>query len=291
MVTLSAAPAPSFFPVCGTNPCAVATDAQGEVVARLAVRAEGENTVTASIGNGAQAAASISGGLSSLSIHASRPTLRVPLGAALSLPLSVRVLANGSPVSGQAVNFSFGTNPSSGTATLAAPSVLTNAQGDAVNQVNVSALGSSFVLLICVSGGSPCTTVNINAVAAISQQLHVLQGGTQLLISGQSAGPIILRVTDGGDSARPVRGAAVTVATSVFAPRRETDCDLQNTDCHPASARPIATAFTTLVSDDNGLVAFTPAIQPSWGAVNVYARFSVGAGAGQAAQTSIQVFK
>lgn len=290
-VTLSVSPAPSFFPVCGTNPCTVTTDGQGEVMVRVAVRAEGDNAVIASIANGAQTVANISGSRPSLSLLASRTSLRVPVGATLSMPVSVRVLANGSPVAGQTVNFSLGTSPSSGTATLAAPSVATNAQGDAVNQVNVSALGSSFVLLICVAGGSPCTTMNMNAVMPASQQVQVVQGGAQLLTSGQAPVPLILRVTDGNDSTRPVRGATVTAATSVFARLRDSDCNLQNSDCHPATARPIATAFTTLSSDENGLVILTPAMQASWGAVNVYTLFRVGAGAGQSAQTSIQVFK
>jgi len=289
-VTFSASPIQSFFPACGSNPCTVVTDAPGEVIVRLAVRADGENTITASLANGAQVQATIVGSMPTLAIHASRPTLRVPQGATLSLPVSVRVLANGSPVVGQAVNFSFGTSPSSGAA-LAAPSVSTNAQGDAVNQVNLSALGSGFTLLVCVAGGSPCTTLNINTVPVASRQLQVVQGGAQLLTSGQTAAPIVLRITDGTDATRPIRGAAVTAATSVFARLRDSDCDLQNSDCHPASARPMATSFTTLVSDENGLVAFTPAIQTALGAVNVYTLFSVGAGTGQSAQASIQVFK
>ena len=66
---------------------------------------------------------------------------------------------------------------------------------------------------------------------------------------------------------------------------------LQNTDCHPATARPISTSFTTLTTDDNGLIVFTPPVQAAWGAVNVYSMFTVGAAAGQTVQTTVQIFQ
>ncbi len=290
-VTFSASPVQSFFPACGTNPCALLTDARGEAMVTLAVRATSSNTVTAAIANGAQVATTIVGSAPTSVLFASVPFRRVPAGATRPVLISVRLLNSGNPTAGQVINFSLGTTPAVGSATLVAPSIVTNNAGDAVNTVNVVTLGSSFTVLACVATGSPCTTVNIQAVAESSRQLQLLRGGSQILASGQSAAPIILRVTDAGLPDRPVQGVAVTVATSVFARLRSADCNLQNTDCRPASARPLATSFTTLTTDDNGLITLTPAIQGSWGAANVYTLFRIGAAATQTQQASVQIFQ
>ncbi|HUS19069.1 MAG TPA: IPT/TIG domain-containing protein [Terriglobales bacterium] len=289
-VTFSVTPAQSFFKACNANPCTIATDASGEVLAYVSVRATGEHFITATIANGAQVPGTIVGSAPASSITAMPPAHRVPVGATVSLPTSVRVLSSGSPVLGQQVNFSFGTSPASGSATLAAPSVVTNSAGDAANTVNLANVGSSFTILACVSTGSPCTAIQILAVAPSAIQLQPLFGSSQILAFGQSPAPMVLRVQNSSPD-QPVRSVTVSVSTSVFARTRSEDCNLQNSDCHSASARPIFTSFITLSSDENGLITFTPALQASWGAVNVYTLFSVGGGAGQTQQGEVQVFK
>ncbi|MEO6119949.1 MAG: IPT/TIG domain-containing protein, partial [Terriglobales bacterium] len=290
-VTFSVSPVQSFFPACGTNPCALLTDARGEAIVTLAVRAASSNVVTAAIANGAQVVATIVGASATSSLYASVPFRRVPNGATRPVVISVRALSSGSPVVGQAVNFTLGTTPSAGSASLAAASVVTNSAGDAINTVNVAALGSSFTVLACFAAGSPCTTIGIQAVAESALHLHGLRGGAQILTSGQSAAPVLLRVTDAGQPDRPVQGVSVSVSSTVFARLRGADCDLQNTDCRVANARPLATAFTTLVTDDNGLVTFTPATQSAWGAANIYTLFRLNAAPGQSHQAVIQIFK
>jgi hypothetical protein len=290
-VTFTASPVQSFFTACSANPCTLTTDATGEVLARVAVRATGANSIFATIANGEQVEGTIVGSAPTSSIFAAIPFRRVPLGATLSIPISVRVLASGNPVVGQTVNFSFGTTPSAGSATFGSASVVTDSAGDATNTVNVNALGSGFTVLTCVAGGSPCTTIGIISVPQNSLHLQAISGSSQLLTFGQGAAPMVFRVTDSGNPERPVKGAAVSVSTSVFARQRSSDCNLQNTDCRPAAARPIASTFATLVTDDNGLITITPAIQPEWGAANIYTLLSVGPAAGQSQQASIQIFK
>lgn len=291
VVNFAASPVQSFFPVCGVNPCGILTDARGEAMTTLAVRATSSNAVTATLANGAQVLATIVGSAPTTSLFASVPFRRVPVGATRPVVISVRLLGEGSPLAGQVINFSLGTTPTAGSATFVAPSIVTNSAGDAVNTVNVVNLGSSFTVLICRATGSPCTTIGIQAVALSAQQLQWLQGGEQMLLSGQVAGPMVLRVADAGLPDRPVQGVPVSVATSVFARLRSDDCNLQNTDCHGAAVRPLATSFVTLITDDNGLVTVTPEIQAAWGAANIYTLFQVGPGAEQSQQARVQIFK
>ncbi len=290
-VTFSAVPVASFFPACAANPCSILTDARGEAITTLAVRATNENTVTAAIANGAQVVATIVGSNPATTLFASPAFRRVAVGATHPVFISVRLLSSGTPLAGQVINFSLGTTPTSGSATFVAASIVTNSAGDAVNTVNVVNLGSSFTVLMCRATGSPCTTIGLQAIAASAQQLQLLRGGEQILASGQSAAPIILRVADSGAPDRPLQGVAVTVATSVFARSRNADCNLQNTDCRPASVRPLATSFVTLITDERGLVTLTPAIQSAWGSANIYSLFRIGAAAGQSQQATIQIFK
>lgn len=277
--------APSFFTECGASACGVTTDALGEAAVTLAVRAVGENVISASIANGSTVQDSVVGTSPGTSIYAAATPRRVPQGVTTSIPISVRILNSGSAIPGQLVTFSFGTTPSSGAAALAAANVVTNSSGDAENTVQVTSLGSSFTILVCLFGGSPCSTINVLAIPASSLQLQVLGNREQILLQGETPAPVVLRVTDGSN---PVRSAVVNVALTAFARTRVPECSLQNTDCRPVSRRPLASATAAVVTDDNGRASYAPNVQAAWGAADVYLTFTTG---GQTQTALVHVFK
>ncbi len=283
--------APSFLTECGAAACTITTDSQGEAAATIAVRAIGENLITASLANGSTVQDSVVGTAAGSSIYAAVSVRRVPQGTTVAVPLSVRVLSSGNPISGQLVTFSLGTAPTAGTAALVAQNVVTNSAGDAANTVNVTNLGASFTVLACLFGGSPCTTINVLASPVSNLQLQMVQNGSQLLTQGEAAAPILLRVTDGTNQNQRVKAATVSGLLTAFARAREGDCKLQNADCRPGTLRPLATSAFTLLTDDNGQAIYTPTLQGGWGAADVYVSFTIGAGAAQSRTAQLRIYK
>ena len=133
----------------GASSCSVITDQNGNAATWLTAAAPGASFVTATLAPGVYSppkavTGTLSATLSSSDIGVSVPTVYISQGATVSVPVSARVLGNGSPRSNVQVNFSI----VSGSGSLSAVSATTDANGYAGVTLSV-------VNLTCLCRGLP----------------------------------------------------------------------------------------------------------------------------------------
>ena len=280
-VSISVTPAASLMNACGGNACTLTSDANGEVSSFVTVNGSGANVVTASISNGHQAQTTIAGS-SALILSAVTPQLRVPNGNSATVTLAVRLMNSGSPVSGRQINYSI----MSGNGSLGSASAVTDMNGAAAVNLTFNDLTATVTVNACTSG-TACAQFSILPVAPGAMVLQKLNGDGQLIPIGQSLQPIVLRVVDSASPPNPVTGVSVTLSGAAFAPAAA-DCVPDTGICRPMIPHPWATFIVTLASDANGLISYTPTVQPNWGAVQVGILASAGTSASQ--NFNLQVF-
>jgi hypothetical protein len=118
-VQLQAGSGATLDTCAGAASCTVLSDGSGKVSTRVHVQATGTITLTAALAPASYSPAStaqatIVGTISATDIALVQARQSIAQGASLDVPLTARVLANGSPVGGKTVNFSITT----GSATL-----------------------------------------------------------------------------------------------------------------------------------------------------------------------------
>lgn len=280
-VSITATPLASLITACGANVCSLTSDANGEVSSFVTVNAAGTNLVTASISNGQQAQTTLVGS-SSQALAVATPQVRLLAGTTTTVPLTVRLMNAGFPLSGRQINYSL----VSGSGSLASASAVTDSNGVASVNLTVTNLAASVTVNACTSGIA-CAQVTILAVAPGSRALEKINGDGQLAAIGQSLQPIVLRAVDSATPPNPVVSVPVTLTGAVFA-ATTSDCAPDTGVCRPAIPHPLSNFTVTLMSDANGLVSYTPTVQASWGAVQIAIVASAGASATQ--NFNLQVF-
>lgn len=132
-------------------------------------------------------------------------------GATLNLPLSVRVTdAQGNPVSGRGVSFSFYSTPSSATGQALTPTQATSgANGLAQTQVKIGNKTGTYTVRATSSGlsGSPVTFTATGTTATASSIARVSGNNQSGLVSTKLAQPLVVKVKD--SQGRPVKGHTV----------------------------------------------------------------------------------
>lgn len=155
--------------------------------------------------------------LKSITVSASRIQMdsgndqEAMLGTTLSLPLSVRITdADGNPVSGRSVSFSFYSTPSSATGQTLTPTQSTpGANGLAQTQVKIGNKTGTYVIRATSSGlsGSPVTFTATGTAATASSIARVSGNNQTGLISTKLAQPFVVKVKDA--QGQPVKGHTV----------------------------------------------------------------------------------
>jgi hypothetical protein len=263
-VTFSVPPASLLSP-CGTSSCSVLSDDTGEAASVLLVESVGVNVVTASLSNGARVQTSISGTSTGLVLVAVNPSRFVASGSTVALSLLVKALnANGTAAAGQPVNFV----RTVGSGTLTTSSATTDVNGSANTVLNISAVSGSTTVVACLSAGA-CPQFTIQAIAPTNLKLHLIAGDAQILRAGQSSQPIVLRVTDSASPSNYAAAVPVAISEVVMASLGSSTCTPAEGVCGPETPKIISNTITTLVSDANGIISFTPTLQSSWGAAQI----------------------
>jgi hypothetical protein len=153
---------------------------------------------------------------SSLDISLLSPFAWIAQGATLDLPLTARILSNGSPVNGGTVTFQV----MKGSGSVNPANATSDANGSATTTLHISALGGSLQVSACVQPGSkPCQSFSAVAVPASSLNLEAVSGGNQAVTIGQNFQPVIVRATDSATPPNPVFGALGAFQETVFAQR------------------------------------------------------------------------
>ena len=114
-------------------------------------------------------------------------------GATLSVPVTARVLSNGSPANAATVNYQI----THGSGALSAASAQTSTTGYATANLQLSAINATVQVSVCVApGNSPCLVFRAFAVPLNSLQLQAVSGTLQITASGNNLQPVIVRVLD-----------------------------------------------------------------------------------------------
>jgi len=272
-VKFSATPPTLLFSPCGASACSLVTDGQGEVTTPMLVTAAGATTVMAALPSGAFVQGTLVGTSSGLDISLLAPRAWLSQAATVNLPLTARVLSNGSGISNRKVNYAI----LLGNASLSASSAITDTDGFATTTLKITALSSEIDVSACVApAGAPCQKFVIFAVPVSAQRLQATAGDRQFINIGQTFAPVTVRVTDSSSPPNPVGGAPVSFLGVVFrwAPTPP-----------PGSLPPKPVVLNSwqlnLTTDRSGSVRVLPAPATSYGAVTLKVTATSGSNAQQ----------
>jgi hypothetical protein len=207
------------FSACnGATSCSVLSDEAGESSSLVTPTATGQSTITialapASYSPPQQQQATLVGTSTTLDVAAVTPTRWIGQGATLAVPLTVEALKLGVPLPNVTINFVV----TQGTASLSAASATTNGTGFATVTATLTNLTANVQVSACVApSNSPCTQPFVlYATPASFWTLQTVSGSPQVVLTGQTFQPLVMRVTDGSSAANPVMGVSVTFATTL----------------------------------------------------------------------------
>ncbi|MDI3255475.1 MAG: hypothetical protein QJR10_11930 [Bacillota bacterium] len=232
---------------CGQPVCSVLSGGDGLASINVAANTLSSAQVTASLSDGASVMTEFTGSGAPV-IAALTPNLYIAADASFLWAPQAEVLNNGTPVSGQQVNWS-----ASNGAVAAMASSTSNAGGTATGQINVGPLaaGTDVPVSACLSPGPQCAAFHIYAVHSGLAQLTAVSGAGQSLSASQTPAPVVLRVTDA--AGHPMAAAIVTFYETLV--QWTPDCPAQG---RCPSAPTLATQAVQASSGADGLVTLVP---------------------------------
>lgn len=243
----------------GASSCSVASDQSGTASTFLTPAATGVATISATLapatyGSSKSVSTTLYAIESASDIGVLTPRLWVAQGASASLPLTARVLSNGTPRNNVTVNFTV----VGGSGSLSAPSTQSKASGYATVTLTVTQLAATVQLTACVApGNAPCQTIYVNPVPLANLMLWPVSGSGQIS-TGQAFQPVVVRVTDSASPPDSVSAASVLFLTTVM---RGTPSGGGNGTTNPGNgAMPTILQVTssTAFTDSNGLANIVP---------------------------------
>jgi hypothetical protein len=259
-VQFSSSPAVAFSACVGASSCTILTDQSG--LASTWMTALSANVMTlaaklapASYSSPQQVQATLLGVQSPLDMTLAAYSVWVAQGATVSVPLTARVLSNGTAVSGSTVNYQI----MQGTGTLSAASAQTNSSGYATLNLQLNSATTGAQVSICVApGNSPCQTFNALVVPTASLQLQPVSGILQITSPGQSFQPVVFRVVDSATPPHPVVAAGVFFRSLVGRVPTNEPIIWAGEAGISQSAMPVilAQSQASIQSDSNGVAVF-----------------------------------
>ena len=211
---------PAALAACGgASACTVFSDQSGQASTRVTMLANAAVTFSAELAPAsynppATAQTTLSGIASALDIALAPQSTWIAQGATLGLPLTGRVLSNGTPLPGRTINY----RVQKGSALLSVSSVMTDANGYATSTLQISSLAGDLQVSACVQNqpvDSPCLIFNATAVPSSALRLQPVAGSLQVVVTTQNFQPVSVEVTDQAIPAHPVLGAGVAFQSLV----------------------------------------------------------------------------
>jgi len=281
-VFFTATPAVSFSACNGAGSCTVLADQSGQASTRVTPLTAGTISISAvlapgSYSNPQSVQTTLLATSSSLDISLPSPFAWIAQGATLDMPLTARVLSNGSPIGGSTVNFQV----MRGSATLDPASATTDVNGYATATLHIPALGGTLQVSACVQPGSkPCQSFSAVAVPASSLHLEAVSGENQAVGVGHIFQPVIVRATDSSTPPNPVLGALVAFQETVFRPAPNPPViSIGGIVINPNPAPIIIASLRgSLLSDRSGLVSIPPSTSGAQGAIEIQGDATAGSG-------------
>ena len=103
-----------------------------------------------------------------------------------------------------------------GAATLSSATATTNGFGLATIDASITNQSSDVQVSACVApGNTPCQTFTLFSTPPSMWTLETVSGSAQVVTTGQTFQPLVMRVTDGTLAADPVLGVTVTFVTTL----------------------------------------------------------------------------
>src|SRR6266478_9106691 len=200
------------FSACsGASSCSVLSDEAGESSSWVTPTATGQSTITIALAPASYTPpqsqqATVVGISSTLDLVAVTPMRWVGQGATLAVPLTVEALNLGMPKANVVVNFAV----TKGTASLSSGSETTDGAGFATITAQLTNQNADVQVSACVApNNSPCQTFTLFSTPSSLWTLETVSGSSQVVPTGQSFQPLVVRVTDGSLAANPVMGVNV----------------------------------------------------------------------------------
>ncbi|HYM76310.1 MAG TPA: IPT/TIG domain-containing protein [Candidatus Dormibacteraeota bacterium] len=275
----------------GASSCSGASDQSGNASSWLTASAAGVATITATLAPGVYSPsksvnATLSATESSSDIGATTPYLFISQGATISVPLTARVLSNGTPRNNVQVNFTLVT----GTGTLSNGSGQSNASGYATVTLSLTQIAALVQVSACVApGNAPCGMFNLSPVPVALQRLQQVSGAGQVS-TGPAFQAVVVRVTDSAAAPNPVMAAPVIFLTTVLRPGGTASGGGggETNSGNPAMPVILKVTQSSATTDTNGLAS----IVPSGGGYSAPVEVDVGVTAGTSAALDdpLQVF-
>ncbi|HXY04744.1 MAG TPA: Ig-like domain-containing protein, partial [Terriglobales bacterium] len=279
-VVFSSSLAASFAACSGTSPCSVVTDQNGQASTFVTPLAAGVATITAQLAPGSypsakQVQTTLAVRSLALDLALAPQIAHVAQGATITVQLTARALSNGSPLAGTNINFAV----TKGSGVLTAPGAVTDANGYASTNLQLTSIASNVQVMACVAPADlPCVTFYAYAVPSSDVQLEPVSGTSQAVLAGQSFQSVIVRAVDFSVPANAVMGENVVFRSTV----ERGNTLFPGTSAGDTTITPIPTPIilsssqTTVSTDANGLAAFQPTTAGFTGAVQVVGTATVG---------------
>lgn len=204
---------------CGGAPsCSVTSDQDGNASTWLTASAPGAAYITATLAPGVYSPSkSVTGTLSATQSSSDigvSPPVYIFKGASVSVPVTARVLSNGTSQNNVPVSFSI----VSRSGVLSAGTAVSNANGYATVTLSLTNISVSVQVTACVSpGNAPCAVFSANPVSSAQLVLQQVSGAGQIS-TGQSFQPVVVRVVDSAAAPHPVLGAPLSFLMTVMRP-------------------------------------------------------------------------
>lgn len=281
-VFFTAAPAAALSACAGASSCTVITNQSGFASTYATVLTASVSTITAELAPASynppqEVQATLFGTSTALDIALAPQTVWLAQNATLSLPLTARVLSNGSPMPGSVVDFLV----LKGSALLGNSSLTSDANGNASSTLQISAAAGDVLVSACVKNqpvDSPCLSFRATMVPTGGLQLQPVSGNPQLVPTTQAFAPVSVEVTD-SSGVHPVLGASVTFQSVVARLPANLPAVWIGDTGISGTPMPVilSSSQSSAQSDGNGLAAFQPSAGGVQGAVAILGSSSAGA--------------
>jgi hypothetical protein len=263
----------------GASTCSAISDDSGMASTWVTPAATGNAAITATLAPGVYSpaqsvTATMTATSSSMDIGVTTPYLWVASGASVSVPLTARVVSQGTPQNGVTVNFAI----AQGSGSLSSASAVTNSNGYASVTLTLTNFTANVQLSVCVApGNNPCQTIYGNAVAAAMANLQVVAGAGQV-VTGAAFQPLTVRVTDSSTPPNPVLGANVLFQSTVLRPLGNELTLAPGDPTVTQTGMPVILSASqiTVQSDVNGLASFAPSVGSFTGPLKIEIQVSAG---------------
>jgi len=241
--------------------CSVTTDQSGDASTWLTPATAGVANITATLAPGIyNPAKSVSATLnateSNSDIGVLTPYLWISQGATVTIPLTARVLSNGTPQNNVRVNFTV----VAGSGVLSAPSAQTNSSGNASVSLALTQVVALTQVSACIAPASaPCAVIYANPVPTSLQNLQPVSGAGQVS-TGQAFQPVVVRVVDSSSPPNPVIAAPVAFQITILRPIGTPTPGVggETNSINPAMPVILSTSQSNATTDLNGLASIVP---------------------------------